>query len=221
MTFTTAFSADRKPFRENALLKAYLLLFLLVWAWTFLGTTDRANWITENTLTIVFIGGLILSHSRFRFSDLSYTLMFVYILLHVYGAMYTYAENPLGYWLQEQFQGDRNHYDRIVHFSFGFLLAYPMQDYFRNWFRWPNWVCWVLPVEITMSFSGAYELIEWAVADVFFPAQGAAYLGSQGDIWDAQKDMGLAFSGAVLSMILFRILSKRARGGAPTTRTGG
>ena len=78
-----------------------------------------------------------------------------------------------------------------------------MRDYFKNWFGWPNWVCWVLPVEITMSFSAAYELIEWAVADVFFPAQGAAYLGSQGDIWDAQKDMGLAFSGAVLAMLMF------------------
>lgn len=71
-----------------------------------------------------------------------------------------------------------------------------------NHFHWPRWVCWVLPVEITLSFSGAYELIEWAVADVFFPAQGAAYLGSQGDVWDAQKDMGLAFSGAVLAMLL-------------------
>ena len=211
MAFTTASSPERLPFRSNFLLKAYLLLFLAAWLATFIGTTNRANWFTENTLTSLLIGGLCISHRKFKFSDLSYTLFFVYILLHIYGAMYTYAENPLGYWLKDALHLERNHYDRIVHFSFGFMLAYPMRDWFKNWFRWPNWVCWVLPVEITMSFSAAYELIEWAVADVFFPAEGAAYLGSQGDIWDAQKDMGLAFSGAVLAMLLFSTAKRFAR----------
>ncbi len=209
--FTTAVSPTRRPFRENPLLKVYLLTFLLVWVWTFIGTTDRTNWFTENALTILFIGGLALSHRRFRFSDLSYTLMFVYILLHIYGAMDTYAENPLGYWLKDRFGAARNPYDRIVHFSFGSLLAYPMRDYFMNHFKWPRWVCWVLPVEITMSFSAAYELIEWAVAEVLFPAEGPAYLGLQGDAWDAQKDMGLAFTGAVLSMLIFSTVKRLAR----------
>lgn len=211
MPYTTASSSSRVPFGDHALLKGFLLVFIAAWAWTFIGTTDRANWITENVLTIIFIGGLAVSHRRFKFSDLSYTLMFVYILLHIYGAMYTYAENPLGHWLANKLDWPRNHYDRIVHFSFGFLLAYPMRDYFSNHFKWPRWVCWVLPVEITLSFSGAYELIEWAVADVFFPAQGAAYLGSQGDVWDAQKDMGLAFTGALLIMLVASAL-KRLRG---------
>lgn len=200
--FTTASSIGRKSFGENALLKGYLLVFLACWTITFIGTNDPANWWTENALTILFIGGLIIGYRKFRFSDLSYTLMFVYILLHIYGAMYTYAENPLGYWLQDRLGWDRNHYDRIVHFCFGFLLAYPMRDWFRNHFSWPRWVCWTLPVEITLSFSGAYELIEWSVSEVFFPAQGPAYLGTQGDVWDAQKDMGLAFSGAVLAMVV-------------------
>ncbi len=208
MAFTTASSAERTPFAQNTLLKAYLGVFLLSWTLTLLGTTNLANWFTENTLTALLIGGLVLTHRRFRFSDLSYTLLFVYIHLHIYGAMYTYAENPLGYWLKDQLGWERNHYDRIVHFSFGLLLAYPMRDYFRNHFQWPVWVCWVLPVEITMSFSAAYELIEWAVADVFFPSEGIAYLGTQGDVWDAQKDMALAFSGAVLSMLLFSTLKR-------------
>jgi putative membrane protein len=209
--FTTTSTIGRRGFEEHPLLKVYLICFLLFWAWTFAGTTDRANWFTENALTILFVGGLAITHRRFRFSDLSYTLMFVYILLHVYGAMYTYAENPLGYWLKDHLGWERNHYDRIVHFSFGFLLAYPMRDYFHNHFQWPRWVCWTLPVEITMSFSAAYELIEWAVSEVFFPAQGPAYLGTQGDVWDAQKDMGLAFSGAVLAMLLFSTARKLAR----------
>ncbi len=211
MVFTTASSPTRVSFQGSRLLRAYLVVFLAFWTYTYLGTPNRTNWFTENTLTFLFLAGLTLTHRRFKFSDLSYTMMFVYILLHIYGAMYTYAENPLGYCLSDLLHGARNHYDRIVHFSFGFLLAYPMRDYFKNHFRWPNWVCWVLPVEITMSFSAAYELIEWAVADVFFPAEGAAYLGSQGDVWDAQKDMGLAFSGAVLAMVLWSTLKRIAR----------
>lgn len=88
-----------------------------------------------------------------------------------------------------------------MHFSFGLLLAYPIRDWLMNHFNWPRWVCWVLPVEITLSFWAAYELIEWAVAGIFFPAHDVAYLGKPGDARDARKDMGLAFSVAALSMV--------------------
>jgi putative membrane protein len=208
MNYTTASVTSRKSFAQNLLLKAFLTIFFICWITTFLHTPDRANWYTENTLTIIFLVGLAVSYRKFKFSDLSYTLIFVYMLLHIYGAEYTYAENPLGYWLKDVFGMGRNHYDRIVHFSFGLLLAYPLRDYFKNWFGWPAWVCWVLPVEITMSFSGLYEIIEWLVADVFFPSEGTAYLGTQGDVWDAQKDMGLAFSGAVISMLFSFMMRK-------------
>jgi putative membrane protein len=201
MKFTTASSTSRKDFKEHLLLKVYIIVFTLCWVMTYLNTPDRANWYTENAMTVLILAVLFFSYSKFKFSDLSYTLLFVFGLMHIYGAEYTYAENPLGYRLKELLDWDRNHYDRIVHFSFGFLLAYPLRDYFMNHFQWPVWVCWVLPCEITLSFSGMYELIEWAVAGIFFPEQGVAYLGTQGDVWDAQKDMGLAFSGAVLIML--------------------
>lgn len=208
MHFTTASSPERKSFKNNLLLKIYLLIFFICWTVTFINTPDRTNWFTENTLTAIFIILLTTTYRKFRFSDLSYTLFFIYILLHIYGAEYTYAENPFGYWLKDVMHSDRNHYDRIVHFSFGFMLSYPMRDYFKNHFKWPNWVCWTLPVEITMSFSAAYELIEWLVSDIFFPSEGIAYLGTQGDIWDAQKDMGLAFSGAFLAMLIFSTIKR-------------
>lgn len=212
MNFSTASSPQRIGFKQNRLLQLYLALFFIYWIFTFIITPNRTNWFTENTLTAGFIVLLTTTHRKFKFSDLSYTLMFIYILGHVYGAIYTYAENPFGYWLKDQFHLERNHYDRIVHFSFGFLLAYPMRDYFRNWFKWPRWVCNVLPIEITMSFSALYELIEWAVADILYPEEGIAFLGSQGDNWDAQKDMFLAFSGAVLIMLtrhLYKKISNR------------
>lgn len=199
MPFTLAISKDRIPFSKNRLLQLLTLLFLGYWINTLIGTTDIKNWILENTLVIIFLAFLIFSYKRFKFSDLSYLLVFIYLCLHVYGSQYTYAENPFGYWLKDVMSWERNHYDRIVHFSFGFLLAYPMRELFLVWSKFPKWVSWWLPIEITLSVSGLYELIEWAVADVFFKEQGAAYLGTQGDIWDAQKDMFLATIGAILA----------------------
>jgi len=83
-----------------------------------------------------------------------------------------------------------------------------MREMFLGWLRFPRWVSWLLPIEITLSIGAFYELIEWGVADVFFPAQGDAYLGTQGDIWDAQKDVFLAFIGAILATTIVTIVKK-------------
>lgn len=199
MPFTLAISPEKTPLISNRWLQIFILAFLVVWGSTLLGTTDMNNWILENMLVFIFVGFLIFTYKKYQFSDLAYLLICIYLCLHVYGSKYTYAENPFGYWLKDTFDMERNHYDRIVHFSFGFLLAYPMREMFLKWLKFPVWVAWVLPIEITLSISGFYELIEWAVADVFFPAQGDAYLGTQGDIWDAQKDIFLATLGAVMA----------------------
>lgn len=208
MEFSTASTLTRLPFKQNKLVQFFIAVFFICWTVTFINTPNRTNWFTENTLTLIFLIVLSASYKKFTFSQASYTMIFVYILLHIYGAEYTYAENPFGYWLKDTLSMNRNHYDRIVHCSFGLLLAYPMRDYFKNHFQWPKWVCWVLPCEITLSFSGMYELIEWLVADIFFPAEGDAYLGSQGDIWDAQKDMGLAFIGSIAAMLVISSIKK-------------
>lgn len=199
MPFTLAISPERTPLKHNRWLQLFILIFLGVWGSTLVGTSDINNWILENVLVFIFLGFLIFTYKKYQFSDLAYLLVCIYLCLHVYGSKYTYAENPFGYWLKDVFSMERNHYDRIVHFSFGFLLAYPMREMFLKWLKFPVWVAWVLPIEITLSISGFYELIEWAVADVFFPAQGAAYLGTQGDVWDAQKDIFLATLGAVMA----------------------
>lgn len=199
MPFTVAISKNRTPIAKNPWVIGSIVAFLAVWGNSLVGTTDMNNWLLENTLVFLFIPYLIWSGRKHQMSDLSYLLICLYLCLHVYGSKYTYAENPFGYWLKDALDLARNHYDRIVHFSFGFLLAYPMRESFLRMLKYPAWVAWLLPIEITMSISAFYELIEWAVADVFFKAQGDAYLGTQGDIWDAQKDIFLAFSGAILA----------------------
>lgn len=208
MPFSVAVSTFRTPVKKNYWLIAFIVLFFALWISTLVGTSDLSNWFLENTLTFIFLIFLFVTYKKYQFSDLSYLLIFVYICLHVYGAKYTYAENPLGYYLQDLFHTKRNHYDRIVHFSFGFLLAYPMRELFLRWLGYPVRVSWLLPIEITLSISAFYELIEWAVADLFFPAQGDAYLGTQGDIWDAQKDIFLAFSGAIIATTIVSVIKK-------------
>lgn len=208
MAFTNAISNYRNTFLKNNWLKSFALIFFSGWMYTLIDTSDLANWFLENTLVFLFIGFLFSTYKKYQFSDLSYLLMFIYLCLHIYGAKHTYAENPLGFWLQDIFNTSRNHYDRIVHFSFGFLLAYPMRELFLTWLKFPKWVAWVLPIEVTLSVSGLYELIEWAVADIFFTEQGTAYLGTQGDPWDAQKDMFLATFGAILATTIVSSLKK-------------
>lgn len=208
MAFTIAISKNRVPVAKNVWLLTFSLAFVFAWISSFVGTTDTANWLLENTLSFIFVFFLIVTYQRYQFSDLSYLLIFVYLCLHVYGSKYTYAENPLGYWLQGVFHTSRNHYDRIVHFSFGFLLAYPMREMFLKWLKYPRWVAWLLPIEITLSISAFYELIEWAVADLFFKSHGASYLGTQGDIWDAQKDIFLAFCGAIIATTIVSSIKK-------------
>jgi putative membrane protein len=208
MKFTIAISKERTPLKSNIWLWLFMAVFLGLWINTFIGTTDIYNWLLENALTFLFFVFLLVSFKKFQFSDLSYLLICVYLCLHVYGAKYTYAENPFGYWLMDFFETTRNHYDRIVHFSFGFLLAYPMREIFLKWLKYPKRVSWVLPIEITLSVSAFYELIEWAVADLFFAAQGDAYLGTQGDIWDAQKDIFLAFIGAILATVIVSLIKR-------------
>jgi len=208
MPFTLAISPVKTPFGSNRWLQAFILIFTVVWISTLVGTTDINNWILENLLVVFFLIFLSYTFRKYQFSDLSYLLVCIYLCLHVYGSKYSYSENPLGYWLKDALHWERNHYDRIVHFSFGFLLAYPMREMFLSWLRFPIWVAWLLPLEITLSISAFYELIEWSVADVFFPAQGDAYLGTQGDVWDAQKDIFLATLGAISATSIVSSIKK-------------
>ncbi|WP_245892179.1 DUF2238 domain-containing protein [Flavobacterium pallidum] len=208
MPFTIAISRERKMLKQNRWLQAFIVVFVICWINSYIGNTDTSNWLLENTLVFLFLGFLIFTYKKYQFSDLSYLLICIYLCLHVYGSKYTYAENPFGYWLKDALDLPRNHYDRIVHFSFGFLLAYPMREMFLKWLKFPAWVAWTLPIEITLSISAFYELIEWAVADILFKEQGAAYLGTQGDIWDAQKDIFLAFSGAIIATTIVSVIKK-------------
>lgn len=180
--------------------------------WFFLAIEpyDRKDWALENLLVLVFVGFLALSYKRMPLSRVSYTLIFIFLVIHEIGAHYTYAKVPYDEWfvstfgtsLNEMLGWERNNFDRVVHFSYGLLLAYPIREvYFRVADADGFWG-YFLPLDITMSTSMLFELFEWAAAEIFGGELGAAYLGSQGDIWDAHKDMGLASLGALITMLI-------------------
>ncbi len=205
----------QKPFLKQPLHIFYSLLFLVFWVYTASTTPDLQNWATENILTLSVLICLAAFYNIFRFSDTSYTLILLFLLLHVYGSQYQYSENPFGYWVKATLNQDRNNYDRLVHFCFGLLLAYPAHELLLRAFKVKRIYSYLLPLELILSFGAIYELAEWLVADVFYngSTQGMTYVGTQGDEWDAHKDIALGLAGGIIAISITFILYRLRRSG--------
>ncbi|HYU33514.1 MAG TPA: DUF2238 domain-containing protein [Thermoanaerobaculia bacterium] len=191
-----------------------LAIFLVAWLWAAIDPVYPGDWWLENVLIFLGVPLVIGLGFYFRLSNLSYTLVTIFLVLHVIGSHYTYAEVPFGDTLQRWFHSDRNLYDRLVHFSFGLLLAYPVREVFVRITRVRGVWSYYLPVELTLAFSAIYELIEWAAAAWVAPEAGLAFLGAQGDVWDAQKDMAIAGLGSIVTMLITFLIVLRIDPGA-------
>ncbi|HTO55541.1 MAG TPA: DUF2238 domain-containing protein [Myxococcota bacterium] len=192
---------------------ACLAVWFAVWALCAISPQNRSDWLLENLLSFATVGTLVATFRRFRFSDRSYLQITFFMLLHAIGGHYTYARVPLGDWLEDAFGLARNHFDRLVHFSFGLLWVRPLRELgFRNSRMGPIAQLYFSVAGIGL-FSMGYEILEWLVAAIVDPSAGTAYLGTQGDEWDAQKDMGAALVGA-LAASLFQF----GRDGRATTK---
>jgi putative membrane protein len=186
------------------------VLFLALWIALAIAPFDRADWLLENLLAVVFAVVLVASYKRLPLSGISYTTIFLFLCLHTLGAHYTYSEVPYDAWfraatggsLNEAMGWERNHFDRLVHFTYGLLLAYPIREVFLRVVDARGFWGYFLPLDVTMSTSMMFELFEWAVAERVGGELGMAYLGTQGDVWDAHKDMALASLGALTAMAL-------------------
>jgi len=189
--------------------KIFLILaFLAVWIWAAINPVFPDDWLLENILVFIFVPLLIVSGIYFRLSDISYTLITLFMIMHVVGSHYTYAEVPFGDTLQDWLGASRNMYDRLVHFSFGFLLAYPIREVFLRLAKVKGFWGFYLPLDVSLSFSGFFEIIEWLVVEISGNAEaGVAFLGAQGDVWDAQKDMLAAGCGALLATIIIAMIN--------------
>jgi len=196
---------QQNPTMERVLMGWLLLLWLV----TAIAPSYRHDWLLENLLVFVAVIALAATRRRFRFSSLAYALISVFLSLHLIGAHYTYSETPLGYWMQDWFGWQRNHYDRLVHFAFGLLIVIPVRELLCRAARLHGHWLWFLSLSVIMAFSALYEAIEAIAAMLISPELGAAYLGTQGDEFDAQKDSLLALLGAILTLLLWTLWGRR------------
>ena len=190
-----------------------LAAFLLWWFLLAVRPSYRQDWLLENLLVFVAVPLLVWSYPRLRLSNTAYTLLFVFFGLHAVGAHYTYAEVPYDRWAQmltghtvsDALGLGRNHYDRLVHFAYGLLVTPAAIEVLdvrapqRRFWRW------LVPLLFMISHSTIYEMIEWAAAAIFGGDLGQAYLGTQGDVWDAQKDSAMAGLGALIAVVVCRL----------------
>jgi putative membrane protein len=192
--------------------KAYLWTLGIIYAvwWVIMAINPKHfdDWLMENALVVAGLALLVFTYKSFPLSRVSYTCIFVFMMLHALGAHYTYAEVPYQDWFPA-LAGERNHFDRLVHFLYGLLLAYPIREMFLRIGNVRGFWGYFLPLDLTMSTSMLYELIEWGAAEVVGGDLGALYLGTQGDIWDAHKDMALASIGALIAMFITALINSR------------
>lgn len=191
------------------------LLFAALWIALALEPRYRDDWALENALVAVFVVAIAASHRKLLLSRISYTLIFLFLCVHEVGAHYTYAEVPYDAWIQaltgrslNQAMGwERNHFDRFAHFLYGLLMAYPLRELFLRVADARGFWGYFLPFDVTVSTSALFELVEWGAAEIFGGELGAAYLGTQGDPWDAHRDMALASGGALIAVLVTALIN--------------
>jgi len=173
-----------------------------VLVWSGIGPKDRLTWFLEVFPVLIGAAILLPTYRRFRLTDLLYVLLAIHAVILMIGGHYTYAEVPLFDWIRDQFGFARNHYDRVGHLAQGFVPAILAREILirRGVVRGRGWLFFIV-VSICLGFSAFYELIEWSVAELSGEA-AEAFLGTQGDDWDTQKDMAMALVGSVLAQVL-------------------
>jgi putative membrane protein len=182
--------------------------------------TNRWDYLLEHVPTVaLFIFLILFDRQVAPLSNCAATLIFVFLVMHVFGSHYLYSNVPYDAWtesvfgtsISSTFEFERNHYDRLVHFMFGILLVFPMREILTRYLNLKPVAGLVVAVTFLAVFSKLYELVEWGLAMVMSPEAAERYNGQQGDVFDAHKDMALAFAGSVFSAIAIWVSSKRRR----------
>jgi len=186
-----------------------LILCLLVLIWSGIGPHDRATWWLEVAPVLIALPFLIATRNSFPLTPLLYGLIFIHAVILMIGGHYTYAQVPIGFWVQDLLELTRNHYDRLGHIAQGFVPAILAREILIR-LRVVSGRAWlnVIVVSLCLAFSAFYEMLEWWTA--VLAGEGAtAFLGTQGDVWDTQWDMFLCMIGAITSLLLLSRLHDR------------
>ncbi|MEK6324586.1 MAG: DUF2238 domain-containing protein [Acidobacteriota bacterium] len=197
MTQRTAKDVKAQPIGLRLIWLAVAVLFV----WSAIRPHDYFTWILEVFPAIIGAVILATTYRRFRLTTLVYTLIAPHMIILIVGGHYTYAEVPFGNWVRDYFALSRNHYDRLGHFAQGFVPAMIAREVLLrlNVLKRGRWL-FALVVSVCLAFSALYELLEWTVSALTGSA-GDAFLGTQGDVFDTQKDMAMALVGAVTALV--------------------
>ncbi len=188
--------------------KIMLAIYLAVFTYFAFDPYDREAWFAENMTVWIVVISLILVYTKYyRFSNTAIALMSIFIIMHTIGGHYTFARVPFD-WFTDFFGFERNHYDRVAHFSVG-LYAFGLAEMFRAKRAFSNkFVLLSYPIFAILAIAALYEIFEWQFALLADPNAGVEMLGSQGDVWDAQKDMLCDGLGSVFAMSIFYLRYK-------------
>lgn len=189
----------------NTLPKSHKILYLVyffIWCLLAIDPLYRDDWFLENILNLIVFPLIIYLDKKLRFSTISLIMLFIFGVLHTIGSHFTYAQMAYFDYITQLFGFERNHYDRLVHFLFGLLCFKPLLEIVQNYIVSKKSAL-LFTLTIIISLASIYEIVEWIVAQTLYPELGIAFLGIQGDVWDAQKDIFVAILGAVISYSYF------------------
>ncbi len=186
------------------LLAGYLLLFGLL----AIQPNDRTVWWAENLPILAIVGIVVVLHRRFQFTPLACGLMAVLVYLHTIGGHFTFSRVPFG-WVTDTFGFQRNHFDRVAHFSVGFYAFAIAEVLLARGLVRSRFLLFSYPLFFILAVAAGYEVFEWQFAVLGDPSAGVEVLGSQGDVWDAQRDMLADGLGAAAALALFARRERR------------
>ncbi|PTQ84925.1 putative membrane protein [Trichococcus patagoniensis] len=182
---------------------ALLVLFIVAYIFSAIRPLDRLAWTGQMTSAVLLVLLLVVTYRKFRFSTFVYVMAFLYAMLLLYGAHYTYSQNPLFNQLKEQFGWERNYFDRVGHFAQGFVPAFLAKEFLlRGGYVKKGKILSLIVITSCLGFSAAYELSEFALIKLLdVPAENV--MGMQGDAFDSLWDMIWALIGATIAVFLF------------------
>ncbi|MDR6549994.1 DUF2238 domain-containing protein [Paenibacillus qinlingensis] len=195
-------------FSRNWPLHVMFSIYFAYFVITAISPTHRMQWLMESILPVAVILVLAFTYQVFKFSNLSYLCMFIFLCLHTYGAHYTYQATPFDTWLKATIGTQRSYYDRVVHFAFGLFWAYPFRELLTRVAIKLGFWSYAITTVVVLGISAFFEIVEMGAAYAV-EKYGEEYVGMQGDVFDSHKDMGLALAGAIVTLGILAYVIRR------------
>ena len=199
------------PYKRNVLLRTTMYGFIVYWICMGIHPKDWKVWAVENSLVVLSVIALVVMYRIYPYSNLSYILIALFLVIHVFAAHYTYQDTPIDEWMKHTFHIKRGFYDRVVHFAYGLMIAFPLRETVLYFLKLQFVRNYIVTFMIMVASSGIYELLEAWSALIFNSKLATQFVGLQGDPFDSQKDMTMAMVGVLLAIGIFWIMHARRR----------